>query len=444
VDDGVSTPDAGSDGALDAPDARVDPAAFHGIAAATWALFVGLFLLLAGSGLVGSLLGVRAELEGFPTMASGIIGASYYAGFLLGSRGAFEALGRVGHVRVYSALASMASIAILAQGFAPIPWVWAALRLLTGFCMAGQYVVAESWLNDLATNETRGRLLAVYMVVTSAGFGAGQLLLGTADVAGFTLFAVAAILTSLATVPVALSEAATAPSFRSLVPISLRDLARIVPTGVGTSLLVGVAHGAMLGMAAVYASSAGLSPGQVAVFVFMPMLGGVVLQWPISAASDDVDRRAVTIAAACGSMVAVGLLLLVEPGSSVSFLLVFLLGGTSYPLYSLAAAYTNDWTPPDQLAGAATQLVTLYGAGAFIGPLVAAAWMGLSGPHAYYWTVLALHGLIVVFVTYRMFAWRAPIVNRPWNEVSIPARAFFVPATVISLVLRHRRRRRAA
>lgn len=411
----------------------------HSMAAATWALFVGLGFLLTGAGLVGSLLGVRAEIEHFSTLTSGLISASYYAGFLIGSKLAYAAIGRVGHIRVYVALASLTAASILVQGLAPNPVTWTAMRLVTGLCIAGQYVVAESWLNDLATNENRGRLLAVYSIVVSAAFGLGQVLLGVGDPATLTLFALATILMTLAVVPVALSEA-SAPSFDAPESISLKELATIVPSGFFATMLIGVTHGGMFGMAAVYAAKVGLSSSKLTVFLTAPLVGGIVGQIPISSASDDVDRRAVTFFVAIAAGV-VSLMLAFTNGIGLKVaLLMFALGALSYPLYALAAAYTNDWSPPDKLMAVASQIVLVYGAGALLGPLIVSSTMSVIGPAGYFWSVAVMHGVLAAFMLYRLFAWRRPLIYGPWSDVNIPARAFYLPATMITWSRRLRRR----
>ena len=420
------------------------PSFSRDIALATWGLFVGLALLLLAAGLFGTLLGVRSELVGLPTAVSSLISAAYYGGFLVGSRVALSALGRVGHIRVYAALASLLSAAMLAVGLTESAPAWAWLRFVTGLCLAGQYVVAESWLNDLATNENRGRLLAIYAVVTAGAFALGQVMLFAIDDArAITGFAIASIITSLAVAPVALSEDAVAPTVAKREHISLRDLAKLVPTGVVSCLLVGMAHGALTGMAAIYATRVGLSPGQVGLFVAAPNIGGMLLHWPVAAASDDIDRRAVGLAASLGAIGAAVLLLLGPSTSPVALLLMAVLGGCSYPLYSIAAAYTNDWIDPEHVNAAASQLVTLYGIGAMAGPLVAAGLMIVIGPEGFFWAAIVLHGSLAAFFVYRLRAWRAPLAKRPWSEVSLPARAFFVPATVVAMGRRYRDKRAA-
>jgi len=415
------------------------PSLTRDLALATWGLFVGLACLLLAAGLFGTLLGVRSELVGLPTVVSSLISASYYAGFLLGSRVALAALGRVGHIRVYAALASMLSAAMLAVGLTDSAPAWAGLRFVTGLCLAGQYVVAESWLNNLATNENRGRLLAIYAVVTSGAFGLGQVMLfAVNDATAVTGFAVASIITSLAVAPVALSEDAMAPSVEEREHISLGDLARLVPTGVFSCLLVGIAHGALTGMAAIYATRVGMSAGQIGLFVAAPNIGGMLLHWPVSAASDDVDRRAVGLLASLSAIGAAALLVFTPSTSPIALLFVAALGGFSYPLYSIAAAYTNDWIEPEHVNAAASQLVTLYGLGAVVGPFVAAGMMIVIGPKGYFWAAVVLHSMLAAFFLYRMRAWRAPLAKRPWGEVSLPARVFFVPATVVAMGRRYR------
>ena len=407
------------------------PPAGRDLALATWGLFVGLALLMFAAGLFGTLLGIRSELAGLPTIVSGLISTAYYFGFLIGSRFALNALTRVGHIRAFSALASLLAAAVLGIGLTSSAWAWALLRLATGLCMAGQYVVAESWLNDLADNENRGRLLAIYNVVVIAAFGMGQVFQFAFDARVMTGFAVASMVVSLAVAPVALSEQAIAPILGETEHISLRDLAKSVPTGVGSCFLVGIAHGALNGMAAVFATRAGLSGGQLGLFVAAPSIGGVILQWPISAASDDIDRRAIGAVAAVGAMVAGALLLLGPATAPMAVVLVALLGGLSYPLYAIAGAYTNDWIDSEHVNAAASQLVTLYGVGAVVGPIVAASLMNGIGIDGYYWSLIGLHGVIAAFFVYRMRVWRSPLAKVAPHEASLPARAFFLPATFV-------------
>jgi MFS family permease len=417
------------------------PSATSSLAWATWALFVGLALMLMGAGLFATLLGVRSELENFSTGTIGVISAAYYAGFLIGSRLALKALNKVGHIRVYTALAAILSAAILGIGLSVTPASWIVLRFITGLCLAGQYVVAEAWLNQLTGSRHRGRLLAIYGLVTTGGYAAGQLLFSTVDPKAVTGFAVGAILISLAVAPVALSEDAAPPMMEEPEHLSIREMLDIVPTGVGTSVLVGLAHGGFIALGAVYATRAGFSAGQIGRFVAAPEIGALLFHWPIAAASDDVDRRQVGAMAAFATIIACLLLLSHGPEGWTGLALMALIGGSSFPLYSIAGAYTNDWVPPEKIPAAASKLVMLYGAGALLGPILTTTVMSATNLDGFIWTMVGLHVLIMLFLIYRFFAYRVPVLKRPLSEVSLSARAFYVPVTVVALGRRYRSRR---
>jgi MFS family permease len=395
--------------------------------------------LLVSAGNFSTLIGIRAELEQLPTLVSGGITTAYYAGFLLGSWYALRALKQVGHIRVYAALASLLSASTLVAGVFDSPIIWIIMRSSTGFCFAGLYVVAESWLNGLAKNHFRGRLLAVYNVVTIGAYGAGQLMVFNFDARSLSGYIFAAILASLAVVPVAVSEQAATPDTENHEHISLRELAKIVPTGFGTILFVGLAHGGLLGMAVIHATREGLSVGRVGVLIAVLQIGGMVLTWPISSASDDIDRRIIGLLSS-GAVIILAVLMLYQPVESIwTIVLLFAIGGFSFPLYAIAGAYTNDWVSPEQMGAAASQLVTLYGFGAMIGPLVAAPFLDIIGTQGFAWSIISLHALILLFLIYRIRAWHAPVTTKHWDDVSFHGRAFFIPATIVSLGVNRRK-----
>jgi MFS family permease len=404
----------------------------------TWGLFTGLALLLVTAGVYSTLVGIRAELKQLPTLVSGGITTAYYAGFLLGSWYTLRALKQVGHIRVYAALASLLSASVLITGVYDSPLVWIIMRSSTGFCFAGLYVVAESWLNGLATNTFRGRLLAMYNVVTIGAYGAGQLLVFNFDARTLTGFAFAAVVSSLAVIPVVMSEQAATPNVDNHTHITMRELAKIVPTGAGTILLVGLAHGGMLGMAVIYATREGLGVGRVGILIAAINLGGMALTWPISSASDDLDRRIIGVLSTL-AVIVLGLVMLTQtPSSWFTTALLFAIGGFSFPLYAVGGAYTNDWVSQEQMGAAASQLVTLYGFGAMIGPLVAAPFLDIIGTQGFAWSIISLHALILLFLIYRIRAWHAPVTTKHWDDVSFHGRAFFIPATIVSLGVNRR------
>ncbi|CAB4804882.1 unannotated protein [freshwater metagenome] len=400
---------------------------------ATWGLFTGLTFLLISAGSYSTLLGIRAELKNLPTVISGGLTTAYYAGFLIGSWYSLRALKQVGHIRVYAALASLLSASTIVTGLFDSPVLWIIMRISTGFCFAGLYVIAESWLNGLAENHFRGRLLAIYNLVTIGAYGVGQLLVFNFDARNISGYAFAAIVASLAVIPVAISEQAATPEIENHVHVSLRDLAKIVPTGFGAILLVGLAHGGILGMAVIHATREGLSNGRVGILIAALQIGGMTLTWPISSASDDIDRRIIGLLC-CLAVIILSAVMLSQPtNNNWTILLLFLIGGFSFPLYAIGGAYTNDWVSPEQMGAAASQLVTLYGLGAMIGPLVAAPFLDILGAQGFAWSIISLHMLILLFLIYRIRAWHAPVTTKHWDDVSFHGRAFFIPATIASL-----------
>lgn len=429
------------DGYEAVPDATAGPAT-ESLALATWALFVGIALVLVGAGLFGTLVSVRSELDGYSSTVIGLISGAYYAGFLLGSRWAIRVLGSVGHIRVYAALASVLSATIFATGMLADPVVWIAFRFLAGACLAGQFVVAESWLNQLVTNATRGRLLAFFTTVTVVAYGSGQFLFTRVDSDALTGFGIAALLISLAVAPVTLSGQAAPPLIAAPERMSLGDLWSLVPTGVVTSLLVGITHGAFLGLGAVYAARSGLSPTAIGVFVAMPTLGSLVLSVPVTAMSDNRDRRAVgALAALLAAAAAVGILQF-GPDRWPGLACMAVIGGLTYPLYSIAGAYTNDWVPTQRLTAAAGQLVLLFGAGAFVGPIAGAIVMGRVGADGFVWVTIVSHLAIAAYLTVRRLQHPASERAKPWNAVPLAGRVLYLPATAVAMGRRLRPQRR--
>ncbi len=391
--------------------------------ASSWALFLGLALIMLGNGLQGSLLALRASLEGFPTSLTGVVMTGYYAGFLVGSIAVPKLVARVGHTRVFAALASLASTAILVHALFVEPVTWTAIRLVTGFSYAGLYVVAESWLNDQATNATRGQLLAVYMIVMLGGVALGQGLLNVADPGGLKLFILVSILISLALIPMLLSTGRT-PAFQTPTPVGVRELYRISPTGVVGIFGTMMANGAYFSMGAVYGREIGLSVRDISIFMGLIMLGGMVLTWPIGRLSDAFDRRQVlTGVTSLAAIFALAASVLAE--TSLPGLLVFttLFGGMSLPMYSLCIAYTNDYLGRDQIVNASGTLVLIGGIGATFGPLTTAFVMQSFGPNAFFWWLATIHAAIGGFALYRMTRRATRPLEEQGSYVAIPPRA---------------------
>ncbi|MGR3661591.1 MAG: MFS transporter [Paracoccaceae bacterium] len=366
----------------------------------SWALLLGMLLLMVGNGLQGTLLGVRGAIEGFTTLQMSIIMSAYFLGFFGGSRITPELIRRVGHVRVFAALGSFISAVLILFPVIADPWAWAILRIIIGFCFSGVYVTAESWLNNSSTNENRGVTLSLYMIVQMAGVMAAQGLLVLGDPSGFILFIIPSVLVSISFAPILLSVSPT-PAFETAKPLKLTELFKVSPLGCVGIFLLGGVFAAQFGMAAVYATQAGLSLPQISIFIATMYFGALVLQYPIGWMSDRIDRRLlIMVAALIGGTCA---LLGVFFADHYPILLgvAFLVGGTSNPLYSLLIAHTNDFLEPEDMAAASGGLIFINGMGAISGPIITGWFMGLIGPGGFWAFVAILMLLMAAYALYR-------------------------------------------
>ena len=376
----------------------------------SWALLLGVGLLMVGNGLQGTLIGVRGDIEGFSTLALSAMTSAYYLGFLGSSRLTPAMIRRVGHVRVFAALGSLVSAALILFPAVVEVWAWTSLRVVVGFCFCGLYVTAESWLNHSATNDTRGQTLSTYMIVQTAGIIAGQGLLTSADPAGWLLFVIPSVLVSVAFTPILLSISPT-PTFETTKPMGFMDLFRTSPlTFVGMFLLGGICA-SQFGMSAVYGTEAGLSVPQISWFVAAFFIGAMALQYPIGRLSDRIDRRILIFGSAAigGAAALAGLFF----GSNFGLLvgMALLVGGVSNPLYSLLIAYLNDRLPSEDMPAAAAGLLFVNGVGAIAAPPAVGLLMRGIGPSGFWLIVATMLLGIASYAAYMMKRRPAPDVE---------------------------------
>jgi MFS family permease len=367
-----------------------------------WALLVGMAFLTLGNGLQGTLLGVRAAAENFGSTVTGFVMTGYFVGFLLGSMIALKTIRRVGHLRVFAAATCMASLSILIQSLFVDPVVWAVMRIISGYCLASSFIVAESWLNDRVTNQHRGGLLAVYMVITLFGMAGGQLLLLAGSPTAHDLFIICSALITFAAVPILLSLTPQ-PVPESAESLPIAKLYVISPLGVVGTFGAGLLQGAIFSMGAVFAHNAGLSTFQTSLFMFSMISGAALMQWPIGKLSDRVDRRKVIAGLALfGAIMPVIGALMFNLGTDVFIIAAALIGIGPLLLYSLTIAYTNDYLRPGQFVAAGSGLILIFGAGAVIGPPVTGMVMDIFGPQSFLWFLTMGQALIFAFALYRM------------------------------------------
>lgn len=369
------------------------------VLSSSWALLLGIMLLMVGNGIQGTLLGIRGSIEGFSTEAMSVVMASYFGGFLLGSRAAPNLIARVGHVRVFAALASFISAVLILYPVAAHPIAWSLLRFLIGFAFSGVYVTAESWLNHAATNETRGKALSVYVIVQMIGIISAQGLISMGDPSGFVLFILPSVLVSISFAPILLSVSPM-PPFETARRMTLRQLFTSSPLGVVGMGLTGAAYAAMFAMAAIYGTAVEMTLSQLTLFVSMFYAGGMVLQYPIGFLSDRMERRLLIIAAATVGAVA-ALVAGLVPNYPVLLAMAFMIGGMMAPLYALLIAHTNDYLEPEDMAAASSGLMFINGVGAIFGPLATGWAMGAFGPASFFGVLAAALIALVGYAGWR-------------------------------------------
>ena len=369
---------------------------------ASWPLFFGLFLIMIGNGLLVFMLGVRANNAGFSTFISSIMMGGYFFGFFGGSQIVPKLLSSVGHIRTFGALSAIASAAVLMHLVKTDPYLWTAMRVFTGFAYAGMYIVVESWLNAKATNETRGQMLSIYMIITMGGLGLGQISGGFDNGITSQLFLLASILVSIAVVPILLT-ASPAPEFAEPESVSMRRLYSISPLAMLGMVLQGMTASMTFGLGAIYATMIGLTSFQAALFASSVTIGNMLLQYPVGRLSDIFDRRKVImLVAGMAGISAFSASFLGPSHFWVLVILTALYGGFSLTIYSLCIAHANDYLTPSQMVGTASTLITVNGIGAIVGAPLVGGLIDIAGAQIYFIVVALIHGLLVGLVLVRM------------------------------------------
>jgi len=362
-------------------------------------LLLGIGILLIGHGLFGTLLTLRAALEGYSNTMIGIIMAAYFGGYILGTFLAPVLINRIGHIRAFAVTGAIACCLVIFHGLVVNPWVWLMARFIYGACIVGIYLIIESWLNARTSDVWRGRIFAVYMLINLIAMAAGQQLLLVGSVGQLELFAIAAALFSLSLVPLALTPVPEPERLKSL-SLDLRQLYQTAPLGMMGCLASGLAGGAFWTLGPLFAHQTGLTDDEVAALMSATILGGALFQWPVGHWSDRVDRRKVLAGMSFGATV-FALVTALAPQMPLWYMLIimFSYGGTYFAIYPLSVAHSNDRATPEQLISIGGSLLLSYGIGATLGPLVGGVLMEFVGPYSlpvFYaacWLMLGLFAL---------------------------------------------------
>ena len=379
-------------------------------------------MLTVAHGLQGNLLGVRAVLENFNIIATGALMSGYFIGYFVGANIVPNLVAKVGHVRVFAAFASTASLSILLHSVIVDPYVWILGRFITGFSIISIYVVVESWLNDRATNRTRGKVLSIYMIITFIGIGLGTLLLNFNSPTNYEPFILVSLLLSIALVPILLTKRKP-PTFKKISRIKIKELYKISPLGTFSMFCVGFIHPAIFTMGAVYGALMNFSVLEISLYLFLITLAGALFQWPIGYLSDLFDRRIILIITALvGSILSIlcffsvtvspdfinlsdnwkNIIQHISNHRFVFYIFISLYAGMSLPLFSLNLAYVNDFLPKEKFVSAGAGMQIIFGLSAMISPFVCSFFMRELGPNGIFIFLFIFQTLIGIFGIYRM------------------------------------------
>ena len=381
----------------------------------SWALFAGYGVLMIAHGLQGNLLGVRAVIEEFNFVATGAMMSGYFVGYFLGANMVPDLVRKVGHIRVFAAFASLASLAILIHAVFVDPIIWIGGRFLTGFSIIGIFIVVESWLNDRANNRTRGQVLSVYMFISLIGLALGALLLNFSSPEKYEPFILVSLLLSIALVPILLTKRKP-PKFKKITGIKIKDLYKISPLGTVSMFCTGFIHSAIFTLGAVYTATMHFTIFEISLFIFLITVSGAIFQWPLGYFSDRSDRRVFIIGCAFTGAIFCTLLIIAS-GTSLEnmylatsigidkimfFIYVTLYAGMAIPLFTLNLAYVNDYIPKEKFVAAGGGLQIIFGLGAIGGPIIASLLMNKYGANGFFIHLFIFHMIIGLFGMYRI------------------------------------------
>ncbi len=381
----------------------------------SWALFAGYFILMIAHGFQGNLLGVRSVIEEFNFIATGAMMSGYFVGYFAGANTIPTLVGKVGHIRVFAAFASLASLSILIHAVFVDPAIWTLCRFATGFSLVSIFIVMESWLNDRANNRTRGQLLSIYMFITLIGLSLGTLLLNFSSPEKYEPFILISLLLSLALIPILLTKRKP-PKFKKLGYIDIKGLYKTSPLATVSMFCTGIIHSALFSLGAVYASTLNFSIFEISLLLFLVTVSGGIFQWPIGYYSDKSDRRIIIIFCTFAASIFC-FLSIYASGASLEnmylatgvgidkimfFIYVALYAGMAVPLFTLNLAYVNDYISREKFVAAGGGMQIIFGMGAMSGPFLCSLLMNKLGANGFFIHLLIFHLIIGLFGLYRI------------------------------------------
>ena len=360
-------------------------------------LYFATLLMLLGSGLLSTYLALHVA-ERADGIWVGALMTGFYLGLVLGGKLGHRLIARVGHIRTYVASAGIVTAAVLLHGLTESLPAWLSLRVVVGLGMMSMYMVVESWLNEQSTSDERGMVFSGYMMASYLGMVLGQLVLAAMPDLNINLLLFVALCFSLCLVPVALTRRIH-PEPLHPAPLEPRYFLQRVPLSMLTSIVAGAMVGAFYGLAPLYASRIGLPTQMIGLFMATCIVAGLLVQGPLGWLSDRLDRP---------TLIRVGsalLMLIALPQAiftDLPIVFVFIGGSLScmllFSLYPLAVAFANDNIEAEKRVSLTAVLLTTFGIGASISPLLIGVLMKSFGPNMLYVSLSLFAMLIVIRV----------------------------------------------
>lgn len=362
-----------------------------------WPLMFGIALLMVSSGLQSTLLGLRAEHENFSHIITGLVMSMYYCGFLIGCVTVPKMVASVGHIRVFAALASVASTTVLFHGMFVTPVAWMATRLLTGICFSGIFIIAESWLNKISNNAQRGKIFAAYIFFVHGGLFAGQFLINLAPISEMDLFVIVSVLISLALTPITLTNTKTPPADK-VDKVGFYSIFKKSPLAMAGVFFAGLSSSSVFSLGPVYAHMSEMDTHTVAIFMATYILGNALLPLFFGSLSDRIDRRK--------TIILIGITAII---SSISmtlfpsfFFMAFFVGGANSSLYSVAITHMQDRISRDDIVASTRSLILFNSVGSMFGPIISGYMLTAHGVDVFFAQVTVYMTIIILIACYRM------------------------------------------
>lgn len=359
-------------------------------------LYLSTLLMLVGSGLLSTYLGLRLSADNASAVWIGLLMTGYYVGLVMGATVGHRLIARVGHIRAFVASAGVVTASVLCHALTSSVEAWLLLRWLVGLGMMCQYMVLESWLNEQAESHQRGTVFAGYMLVTFLGLGLGQLLLTLMPELDFRHVILVAMCFALCLVPVAVTRRIH-PAPLHPAPLEVRLFIQRIPQALTTIAVAGLILGGFYGLAPAYAAAQGLDTHAIGIFMAVTIGAGLLAQGPTGWLSDRIDRsRMIQLNAIL--LTATALMIALSSSPLLLMVLTGLFGVMAFTLYPLAVALANDHVDQERRVQLAATLLMTFGLGASAGPVLGAVLMELAGPGMLYVFMACSSLLLVVSV----------------------------------------------